>query len=180
VATKTPRPTPVPTRAPWTPLTDSTRDFTGSQGANGWSYLWEGYGGRNSFNWREMPNFDGSCWRTNSPEPDIRICYGGEMHPGWGSNIALLWKSSLDGQIRINTQFRKLDTSCGDGIELAVYKGTDRILPHQWISGNDGRGRSNSVDAQVASGDLIFIVVTIRGESTCDKSQVNAQIFLRQ
>ena len=170
----------MPTRAPWALLTDSTRDFTGSQGANGWSYLWEGYGGRNSFNWREMPSFDGSCWRTNSPEPDIRICYGGEMHPGWGSNIALLWKSSVDGQIRINTQFRKLDTSCGDGIELAVYKGTDRILPHQWISGNDGGGRSNSVDAQVASGDLIFIVVTIRGESTCDKSQVNAQIFLRQ
>jgi WD40 repeat protein len=178
--TRTPKPTPVPTRPPWRLIGSSKDQFSGSQGANGWAYMWEGYGGRGSFHWRAMPGFDGRCWRTESSENDIRICEGGEVHPGWASNIAYQWNSSVGGTVRVKTHFHKIDTRCGDGVELAVYRGTQIILPHQWIGGGNNQGRDNTFDVQVSPGDLVYFVITIHGEPTCDQTRVYLEIYQPQ
>jgi WD40 repeat protein/uncharacterized protein YraI len=177
--TATLRPTAAPTRPPWALIGSSSDQFSSSQGANGWAYMWEGYGARGSFNWRPMPGFDGRCWRTNSSEHDIRICAEGEVHPGWGSNIAYQWISPVSGAIRIKTHFHKMDTRCGDGVELAVFKGAKQ-LQAQPIGGGDNVGKDNQWEMQIAPGDMLYFVIAIRGESTCDQTRVFLEIYLRQ
>jgi len=140
---------------------------------------WEGYGGRGSFNWRAMPRYDGRCWRTDSTEQDIRICAEGEVHPGWGSSIAYQWISPLSGLMRFNTHMHKIDTHCGDGVQLMVYRGT-QLQRSQQIGGGDNRGLDDSWQMQLSQGDMLYFVITIRGEPTCDQTRIYLEIYLRQ
>lgn len=173
--TKRPVPTPAPTQPPPNRIASTTDQFSGSQGDSGWSYMWEGYGKRGSFDWKPLPNFDGSCWRGDQQEHDIRICAGGEVHPGWGSRIAYQWKSKVSGKILTKVHLHKLDT-CGDGIELTTYRFADRVRDPLAVGGNDTRGRDDSFALDVWQGDLLYFVLDIRGEPTCDKSQVRVEI----
>jgi len=181
--TPTPRPTSPP--EPWRLIASSKDDFSDSQGAKGWAYMWEEEGKRGSFHWHPLPRYGyyrktkSWCWLTDSKEPDIRICEGGEVHPGWGSNIAYQWRSSIDGKIRVRTHFHKIDTRCGDGVELAVFRGTTAVLPYRRIRAGDNQGRTDVLDVHVSQGDLLYFVITTYRESSCDMTRVDLKIYTR-
>lgn len=176
--TRRPAPTrtPVPTQPPPDLIASSVDQFSGSQGHLGWSYMWEGYGKRGSFDWKPLPTFDGNCWRGDEHEPDIRICAGGEVHPGWGSRVAYQWKSTVSSKIQLKIHLHKLDT-CGDGVQLTTYRFADQQHNPLAISGYDTRGRSDSLTTDIWQGDLLYFVIDIRGEPTCDKTQVRVDIY---
>ena len=171
--TNTPGPTPEPVRIAST--TDNRGGFTGAQEANGWSYLMEE--GRNSGRFRQMPRFDGRCWRSDNWEPDMRICSDGEVHPGQSGRIAYQWRVSNSGQQRIDVHAHKIDTSCGDGVWVGTYRVADeqsgpRSLGDFQIGGGDNKGKTASYSEYFDQGNLLLVMVDVRGDSTCDMTRL--------
>ncbi len=162
--------TPIPTS-----LANSVRDFGNTQGAKGWKYLVEN--GRNSGQFRDMRfgEYNGKqCWLTDGEEY-VRICTGGEVHPGVTTRVAYEWKAAVDRQARINVHAYKRDTSCGDGVKVEVFKvsgGTGRFdkLGEFGIAFNDAVGITGSYDTRVAPGTLIYVLVDIFGNAGCDET----------
>lgn len=171
-STPTPKPKPE-----WQLITSSTEDFSGNQEFKHWAYLWEGDGGRDSFNWRPLPVFDGTCWRTGTWENDVRICKH-DAHPGWSTNIARLWKSPVSGEILIEIHAHKIDTDGGDGVSVEVFKGTARLKQHK-LNARDSKGFTDRFTANVTSDDLLFFVIKIRGNSAYDHTALEISIYQR-
>jgi len=158
-------------------VTNSASDFAGVQGYKGWSYMWEGDGARNSFNWRTLPQWDGSCWRTGTWEKDVRICRT-ELHPGWSTDISRQWRSTVSGDVRIDLTARKLDTGGGDGVEIVVCK-LANCFRRYTVGAQDRVGFADSLILPVAQGDLFYFVVKVRGDSTYDTAAMEISIFQR-
>lgn len=169
-----PTPAPVPTAKPAT-LASNRASFSGNQGEGGWTYLMED--GRNSGRFRPLPRFDGNCWRTDNWEGDVRICAEGEVHPGQSTRVAHQWRVTVGGQRRIEVHAHKIDTRCGDGVWVGTFKVVDdgsgpRKLGEFTIRGNDNRGNTVVYSDHFDAGNLVLVLVDIRGESTCDMTRL--------
>lgn len=182
--TPTPRPTstPSPTQKPLPTqprrIATNRDSFSGSQGAGGWTYLMES--GRNSGQWMPM-QFDGQCYRTGNSEHDVRICAGGEVHPGVTTRIAYQWRPSFSGTISVTVHAHKIDTRCGDGTWIGVFRvrdgvGIDAKLGEFRIDGGDNTGVTRTYRTTVDPGNFIYVIVDIGGESTCDLTRVYVDI----
>ncbi len=182
-ATSTRKPTNTPSPPTPTPKPNfiaSNRDsFSGNQGENGWKYLFET--GRNSGVWQEM-KFDGNCYRTNTWEHDVRICANGEVHPGQSTRIAYEWHPNFHGDITIKVHAHKIDTRCGDGIWIGTFRARDKQgielkLGDFHIRGSDNKGKTQKYQTTIDPGNLIYVIIDIYRESTCDLSRVFIDIF---
>jgi hypothetical protein len=168
--------TPIPTS-----LANSVRDFGNTQGAKGWKYLVEN--GRNSGQFLEMRfgEYNGKqCWLTDGEEY-VRICPGGEVHPGVTTRVAYEWKSAADRDVHIHVHAYKRDTSCGDGVKVEVFKinaGTGRFdkLGEFGIAFDDGVGITGNYDTKVTPGTLVYALVDIFGNAGCDETGIEIVI----
>lgn len=192
VITATPTPsdfattTPVPTARPATPtplpLASNVRDFSGTQGAKGWKYLMEN--GRNSGSWTEMRfgDYQGrSCWLTGNWETDVRICGDGELAPGMSTRVAYEWRTDAARRVTLRVRAQKIDTRCGDGIQVTVQRVVDgqgsQTLGSFRVAANDSRGVLKSYTVDVGPGVFIFVFVDIVGNSQCDASRVSIDVY---
>ncbi len=154
-------------------------DFSGQQGGNGWKYLREEE--RNKGIWHDM-QFDGACWRSGGWERDVRICGNGEVHPGQSGRVAFEYRPNFSGPIRLEVHAHKIDTRCGDGIWVGVEKvrdgrGLEERLDSFRISGGDNAGITRSYSTTVDPGNLLYVMVDIHGNSTCDQTRVFVNVF---
>jgi hypothetical protein len=168
--------TPIPTS-----LANSIRDYGATQGAKGWKYLMEN--GRNSGQFQEMRfgEYDGrQCWLTGGEEY-VRICPGGEVHPGVTTRVAYEWKSAVDREVGIQVHAYKRDTNCGDGVKVEVFRvveGTGRFdkLGEFGIGFADAVGITGTYNARVSPGTLVYVLVDIFGNAGCDESGIEIDI----
>jgi hypothetical protein len=178
--------TPIPTRRPPTatppPLASNVRDFSGIQGAKGWKYLMED--SRNSGRWKEMKwgDYKGrSCWLTSNWETDVRICGGGELAPGMSTRVAYEWRTDAARKVAVRVRAQKIDTACGDGIQVTVQRVVDgqgsRTLESFRVSARDSQEVSKSYSVDVGPGVLIFVFVDIVGNSQCDASRIAIDVY---
>jgi hypothetical protein len=187
--TATPEPTqvpPTPTRVAPTPTPDvlasSIRDFSRTQGANGWKYL--GEEGRNSGRWQDMRLGDyagNTCWLSVTGESYVRLCADGEVHPGVTTRVAYEWRSSVDREVEIRQHAHKIDTGCGDGIKISTLRvnetnGNVTILGDYQLRFDDATGVTNAYLARVVPGILIYVVVDINSDAACDASHLEIEI----
>jgi hypothetical protein len=162
-------------------LASNIRDFGSTQGANGWKYLVEA--GRNSGQWREMRfgEYEGKqCWLTDG-EDYVRICAGGEVHPGLTTRVAYEWRPAVSRNVGIQVHAHKRDTSCGDGVKVEVFKvneGTGRFqkLGEFGIGAADDVGITADYDTNVAPGTLIYVTTDVFGGASCDETQIEIEI----
>jgi hypothetical protein len=162
-------------------LASNVRDFGSTQGANGWKYLVEA--GRNSGQWQEMRfgEYDGKqCWLTDG-EDYVRICAGGEVHPGVTTRVAYEWRPAVSRNVGIQVHARKRDTSCGDGVKVEVFKvneGTGRFekLGEFGIGPADDVGITGNYDTNVAPGTLIYVTTDVFGDAGCDETQIEIEV----
>lgn len=182
------RPSSTPTRAkptaPPASLADNVTQFSDGQGRYGWWYQVER--GRNSGQFADFPSYGWygtptrNCWQTNQ-EGHVRICENGEVHPGVTGRIAYRWRSDVGRNARVEVHAHKLDTRCGDGVWIGIYRVPQGQPPGKLgeftIGGRDGQGRTNSYAIALNSGDSVLVMVDIRGESTCDATQLRISIF---
>lgn len=180
-ATYTPIP---PTRTP-TPvvLASSVRDFSNSQSAQGWKYLIED--GRNSGRWRDMRfgDYHGKqCWLTDNWEQDVRVCRDGEVHPGVSTRVAYEWRPNVDQNVRIRVHAHKVDTRCGDGVWVGIFKAVDgqgmaEKLGEFRLGKGDKKGVTKNYKTHVAPGILIYAVVDIYRDSGCDATKLVIDVY---
>ena len=177
-------PVPPPTKKPTPPpFASSVSDFTSSQGANGWKYLFEE--GRNSGRWRDMQfgEYNGNpCWLTGTWESDVRICHYGQVHPGHSTRIAYEWRPSQARDVRIKVHAHKVDTKCGDGVSVETYRAIDgqgmvERLGSFRIGRKDSSGKTQNYRTHVAPGTLIYVIVDIYGNSQCDATKLLVEIY---
>jgi hypothetical protein len=178
--------TPIPTRRPATatpsPLASNVRDFSGTQGANGWKYLMED--SRNSGRWKEMRfgDYQGRrCWLTDNWETDVRICGAGELAPGMSTRVAYEWRTDVSRRVEVRIRAQKIDTGCGDGIQVTVQRVVDgqgsSTLGSFRVSARDSTGVSKSYTVDVGPGVFIFVFVDIVGNSQCDASRLTVDVY---
>lgn len=173
---KAPTPTsrPQPTNTQVSEVASNRTSFSGEQGANSWKYLVES--SRNSGIWQPMV-FDGVCYRAGNWENDVRICANGEVHPGQSTRIAYEWRPSVAATVTVSVHAHKIDTRCGDGIWLGIdlvrdNRGIERELGSFHIGGSDNQGKTQTYRVVVDPGNLIYVIVDIHGDSTCDLTRV--------
>ena len=182
------RPTPIPTKVPApVPVASSTRDFSGTQGANNWEYLKER--GRNSGSFHPLPRYgkyqakDGkparNCWLGD--ETDVRICEGGEVHPGVTGRIAYIWHSPINKHVRIHVHAHKIDTRCGDGIWVGTYTGIEGQPPNKLgeftILGGDNVGKTREYPTRINQDSYVIVMVDIHGSSVCDQTRLYVEVY---
>jgi serine/threonine protein kinase len=178
--------TPIPTRRPVTPtpslLASNVRDFSGTQGTNGWKYLMEN--GRNSGNWKEMRfgDYKGKrCWLTDNWETDVRICGDGELTPGMSTRVAYEWRTDVARRVEVRIYAQKIDTRCGDGIQVTVQRIVDgqgsRTLESFRVAADDSRGVSKHYTVDVGPGVFLFAFVDIVENSQCDASRLSIEVY---
>jgi serine/threonine protein kinase len=180
-----PTPTSLPT--PFQPIASNTHDFSGSQGGNGWWYQVEQ--GRNSGHFIDFPNFGGygsalrNCWQIPREE-HVRICEGGEVHPGVTGRIAYRWRSSVSRSVRVIVHAHKIDTRCGDGVWIGIFRVPADRPPEKVgefaIGGAEYRDRPANTyryDMNLGTGDWVMVMVDVRGESGCDQTRLYIDIY---
>ncbi len=162
-------------------LASNRRDFSGQQGVKGWHYQMEKARGSGVF--EDMPLFDGACWRTGTWEQPVRMCKGGEVHPGISTRVAYRWFSSVDRDVTVKVHAHKIDTSCGDGIKVETYKITEGYAPgligRFVIGGADNVGKTETYHMHLTKWESVFVVIDIgdAGNVACDQSRVYIDIY---
>ncbi|MEM7536323.1 MAG: IMS domain-containing protein [Chloroflexota bacterium] len=180
-----------PTPRPIQPLVSNVHHFTGQQGVYGWSYQVET--GRNSGVFKNFDYFaaynpgDGShtrnCWQT-AQEGHVRICEGGEVHPGATGRIAYRWQSDHNRYVNVNVHAHKIDTNCGDGVWVGVFKVPNNQPPQKHyefrIRGGDARDRpanTYAVPISLNAWDAVLVMVDIHRDSACDMTRLYVDVY---
>jgi hypothetical protein len=161
-------------------LADNLRDFGSIQGGKGWKYLVED--GRNSGRWQDMRfgQYAGKqCWLTVTSESYVRICEDGEVHPGVTTRVAYEWRSTINRNVQIRLHARKIDTGCGDGVNVRVFKvgPGSANLDELVIRPNDDTGVTKEYQTGMTLESLLYVVVDINGDAACDASQLEIGIY---
>lgn len=105
-----------------TEITDSSRDFSGTQGQNGWSY--GVFVGANAW-FQPLPNYNVSDWTAawGGPYPYMEISPG-DQHPSvWGNDqvsAVRRWTSNVAGTVHVVGQFQCGTQGDGVGIQILV------------------------------------------------------------
>jgi hypothetical protein len=93
------------------------------------------------------------------------------LHPGPKSAVTAAWRSPLAGKVRVNASLRDVDPTCGDGVAWAVrHKG--RTIG-SGVLANGAQGELAETEVTVAVGDLLQLVISPRGNYSCDSTQTN-------
>ena len=182
-----PTPKPVKPTSPPPSLANNTTQFSDGQGRYGWWYQVEK--GRNSGVFENFPNFGWygtptrNCWQTNQ-EGHVRICENGEVHPGVTGRIAYRWQSDASRNVKVVVHAHKIDTGCGDGVWIGVFRVPQGRPPEQIgefaISGaeyHDRPANIHSYTTGLGAGDSVMIMVDIRGSSSCDATRLYIDVY---
>ena len=140
--------------------------------------------GRNSGRWREMRfgDYQGRrCWLTDNWETDVRICGAGELAPGVSTRVAYEWRTDASRRVQVHVRAQKIDTGCGDGIQVTVQRVVDgqgsQTLGSFRVAASDSTGVSRRYTADVGPGVFLFVFVDIYGNSQCDASRLTIDMY---
>jgi hypothetical protein len=93
------------------------------------------------------------------------------VHPGPQAPVSAVWKAPVSTRVKISARLHDADGKCGNGIEWALRLGA-RTLGSGTMD-NGGSAAFPETELDVAAGDLVRLVVSPRGEYTCDSTQVD-------
>lgn len=147
--------------------------FTGTQGANNWSYQYRPGGG----SWTNLPSYSGDgTWYYDSGNPGRQAIYRFEQTPGNCAtcDVARVWQAPANGFVSIRGLILKSDTGGGDGVVARITKNGTRIWPasgDQYIASNNLAGVESNLDQiAVAAGDIIRFEVGSNGTEANDRT----------
>jgi hypothetical protein len=120
------------------------------------------------------------CWLTEGEEY-VRICEGGEVHPGVTARVAHEWRPAVEQDVEITIHARKRDTTCGDGVKIEAFKvneATGRVdkIAEFGIPFEDDVGITGAYEASVTPGTLLYVTVDIYASPACDETQLEIEI----
>jgi hypothetical protein len=97
------------------------------------------------------------------------------------TRVAYEWRTDVGRRVEVRIRAQKIDTACGDGIQVTVQRVVDgqgsRTLESFRIAAHDSQGVSKSYNVDVGPGILIFVFVDIVGNSQCDASRLTIEVY---
>jgi tetratricopeptide (TPR) repeat protein len=161
------------------PVAEAGADFSAQQGFRDWFYLISTAPG--SLKFIRMP-WDGAgayrwcCDKTYSPE--MRISAVGAS-PSQGYDVARLWVSPYDGQLRISGVARKSPDggAGGNGVQARIVRNKD-VLWEQTLGGSDMTGAVFDLTAESKSGDEFYFIVGALDDDAADGTAFTPAIEL--
>ncbi len=150
----------------------SSKDFSGTQGGNNWSY--QSYNGTT---WSNLAYYDSTnkAWQPSSSSSVPQVSQF-NIYPDScsGCRIARVWTAPSTGTVSVRGRVLKLDLSGGDGIIARITKNGTRIWPasgDQTIAYNDDLGVESNLDSlSVTAGDVIRFEVEKNANNTSDST----------
>ncbi len=142
--------------------------FSGTQGANGWSYQSSSDGTQ----WDNL-SYDNASQTWLPVGGGIPQVYQFEIHPAGCTSCwaARSWTAPVAGTVSIRGRVLKSDAGGGNGIVARVTKNTSPIIGNQTIAYNDQSGVDMNADnVTVAAGDIIRFEVNDNGSSDYDRT----------
>jgi hypothetical protein len=103
------------------------------------------------------------------------------VHPSPKAGVAVVWKSPISGSVEIKGRVADADPNCGDGIdwkiETVAAGGTREIASGAIPNGgaqsfSDGRAAANLNALRVNAGDAVRVIVSPKGDYSCDTTVV--------
>jgi hypothetical protein len=131
------------------PSWKASTDFSGTQGANNWSYQQLSGSTYSNLSWGS------SSWSgTGGLYIDST-----KQHPGTGHDAVRKWTAPSAATVSVSGQVYKTDTGGGDGVVVSIRKNGTTIWGPHTIAYNDSVGLSYNVQTSVAAGDALYFIV---------------------
>ncbi|CQR45955.1 bifunctional 2',3'-cyclic nucleotide 2'-phosphodiesterase/3'-nucleotidase precursor protein [Paraliobacillus sp. PM-2] len=144
-----------------------SEDWGSVQGENQWYYLEGNTAPYSEMSWDEEGRHWRGSYQYNVMKPNAYI------HPD-DNNTVVGWKAPEEGEISIEANPRKQNTSCGDGINIKIVKDDTQIWPSQnewqYLEASDDEGIIHNLSTTVDSDDMIYFIVNKNGTDACDGS----------
>ncbi|KAA3623922.1 MAG: HYR domain-containing protein, partial [Bacteroidetes bacterium] len=157
-----------------TVLANSSSDFSGVQGNNGWTYgmsfafdLGSGF--------TLLPNWSGFVWNNPGAAFDLPQLDANGGHPQvenlrW---TVRRWTSNYSGTVELSGSFFDRDGNCGDGANVRIFKNAVQVYEYL----NIPLGSTNySFDIDVVPGDFIDFAIDPKFDAYCDDTHFTAII----
>ncbi|MCB0653978.1 MAG: HYR domain-containing protein, partial [Saprospiraceae bacterium] len=158
-----------------TTLANSSADFSGTQGNNGWQY--GKYAAFDAAGFSQLPNWTGFVWNNlgvgailDFPQLDPN---GG--HPQFeGLTWAVRrWTSTFTGEVNLSGNFYDRDGNCGDGANVRILlNGTQK---YEYLNISTGSVGYN-FNLNVVVGDVLDFVIDPKFDAACDDTHFTAVI----
>lgn len=158
-----------------TTLGNSSTEFSGVQGQDGWFY--GSYPGNVPANYTDLPNYTGFVW--NNPGVGAILDFP-QLDPNGGhpqfegpAPAVRRWVSDYCGEITIAGDFFDRDTSCGDGAHVRIFVNGVQVYDFLNIP---GASVPYSITQMVNPGDNVDFVIDPIFDAACDDTHFTALI----
>jgi hypothetical protein len=155
-------------------LANSSADFAGTQGVNGWTY--GHYLAFDSGNFISN-QFNGFVWNNpgvgqplDFPQLDANGGHPAQVNLYWAVRR---WTSNYNGNININGDFFDRDVNCGDGANVRIFQNGTQVYEYLNIPGNS---IPYSISLSVSAGDIIDFAIDPKFDFGCDDTHFTANI----
>ncbi len=169
-------PPPLPRQAV---VADAQADFSSQQGFQDWFYLMSTSAGALDFT--RMP-WDGDKWYRwcydARYDPQMRLSSMGG-YPGWQYDVARLWVSPYEGELRISGRAYKEQGAGrgGNGVYVRIMQNENMIWGYG-LGGYDTNGASLDLTVFSQPGDKFYFIINALGNDDQDNTVFNPTIEL--
>jgi hypothetical protein len=143
------------------PFTEVKRDAAGKPGLISWN-------GRGASNPSLVINTTDALMAFSTIKLPARAI---AMHPGPKVPASAVWRSPVDGQVKVRVQLEDADPNCGDGITWFVRHGDKTLRSGEMNNGTSAD--AGEISVAVKPGDLLQLTIGPRAEYTCDTTQID-------
>lgn len=156
------------------PLANSSADFNGVQGTNGWQYGMN-FATDPGAGFTLLPNWTGFVWNNPGTNLDFPQLDANGGHPQlenlrWAVRR---WTSSYTGVIRISGDFYDRDGNCGDGANARIFRNGTQIYEYLNIPTTSV---PYSITLNVNAGDQIDFAIDPKFGAGCDDTHFTGNI----
>lgn len=159
-------------------LADASRDFSATQGNNGWTY--GSYTTNTSTTFIRAETYSatavpGGVWWQGSPS-NANAVMKDWQHPGVSQPSVRRWTASADGSVVLAGTLAKQDPNGGNGVRGDILV-NGVVVWSRTIAFNDTTGGNYSVPVTIKSGDIVdFAVYAVNNHHSYDTTKFSATI----
>ena len=152
---------------------DLAKDFSETQGSNGWYYGAADWDGQNftDLSWT------GEAWKNNGGKPELKADF---VEPGGGRNAAYKWVVAQDGTIHVTGDYTKFSYeeagATGTCFRIRLNGEQKTFIGMNAADASEERSESFDLTLEVKAGDELLFLVDPEGNDAWDGGRLTASI----
>ncbi|MBR6378188.1 MAG: FIVAR domain-containing protein, partial [Oscillospiraceae bacterium] len=152
---------------------DLAKDFSDTQGSNGWYYGAADWDGKN---FTEL-SWNGEAWKNGDSKPELKADF---VEPGGGRNAAYKWIAAQDGSIRVTGDYTKFAYNeagaTGTCFRIRLNGEEKKFIGMNAADASEERSEGFDLTLEVKAGDELLFLVDPEGSDAWDGGRLSASI----